>query len=60
MVTVLGEVFEDVLKILGLVDRADPLTEAVAKKVIELAQAGVRNPDRLKSLTIKAFEERTF
>ena len=32
----------------------------VAKKVIELAQAGVRDPYRLKSLTIEAFQERTF
>jgi hypothetical protein len=37
VVAVLGEVFEDVLRELGLVDRADPLTETVAKKLIELA-----------------------
>jgi len=57
-VTILGDVFEDVLRALGLVDRHDPLTEMVAKKVIELAQAGERDPVRLKHLTLEAFEER--
>ena len=54
-VTILGSVFEDVLQTLGLVDRKDPLTEMVAKKVVELATAGIREPDRLKALTIQAF-----
>jgi hypothetical protein len=54
-VTILGSVFEDVLQTLGLVDRKDPLTEMVAKKVVELATAGIREPDRLKALTVQAF-----
>ena len=54
-VTLLGNVFEDVLKTLGLVDRQDPLTASVAQKVIELASAGVRDPERLKRLTVQAF-----
>ena len=54
-VTILGSVFEDVLRTLGLVDRKDPLTEMVAKKVVELATAGIREPDRLKALTVQAF-----
>jgi hypothetical protein len=54
-VTLLGGVFEDVLKVLGLVDRQDPLTTAVAQKVIELRAAGVRDPERLKRLTVQAF-----
>ena len=57
-VTILGDVFEDVLRALGLVDRHDPLTEMVAKKVIELAQTGERDPARLKHLTLEAFEGR--
>ena len=57
-VTILGDVFEDVLRALGLVDRHDPLTEMVAKKVIELAQTGERDPVRLKHLTLEAFEGR--
>jgi hypothetical protein len=54
-VALLGNVFEDVLKTLGLVDRQDPLTASVAQKVIELASAGVRDPERLKRLTVQAF-----
>ena len=54
-ITMLGNVFEDVLKVLGLVDRQDPLTAAVAQKVLELATAGVRDPERLKRLTVQAF-----
>jgi hypothetical protein len=53
---VLGGVFEDVLQALGLVDRHDPLTELVARKVIELAQTGERDPVRLRQLTLEAFE----
>jgi hypothetical protein len=55
--TVLSNVFEDVLGTLGLVDRKDPMTELVAKKVIELATAGIREPNRLKVLTLKGFEQ---
>jgi hypothetical protein len=52
-VAMMSGVFEDVL---GLVDRTDPMTTMVASKVIELAQAGERDPDRLKRLTLEAFE----
>jgi hypothetical protein len=55
-VAVMGEVFEDAIRTLGLVDRADPLTELVAKKVIELAQEGVSDRVRLRTLTLKAFD----
>ena len=56
-VAMLGSVFEEVLQALGLVDRQDLATEMVAKKVIELAKAGVRDPDRLKALTVQAFTQ---
>jgi hypothetical protein len=56
-IAALGNVFEDVLRTLGLVDRQDPLTAAVAKQVIELATAGVRDPERLKHLAVQAFGE---
>ena len=49
-----AKVFEDVLQTLGLVDRKDPLTEMVAKKVVELATSGIRDPARLKALTVRA------
>jgi hypothetical protein len=56
-VAMLGRVFEDVLRTLGLVDRKDSMTEMVAKKLVELATAGIRDPDRLKALTIQAFTQ---
>jgi hypothetical protein len=56
-VAMLGSVFEEVLQTLGLVDRQDLATEMVAKKLIELAKAGVRDRDRLKALTLQAFTQ---
>jgi hypothetical protein len=56
-VAVLGNVYDAVLRALGLVDRHDPKTAAVAKKLIALASAGVRDPERLKHLTVQAFNE---
>jgi hypothetical protein len=53
-VAMLGNVFEDVLQTLGLVDRKDPITGMVAKKLVELAAAGMRDPARLKHLTLQA------
>jgi hypothetical protein len=54
-VAALAHVFDDVLHALGLFDRTDPVTTLVAKKVIDLAKTGERDPDRLKRLTIDAF-----
>jgi len=56
-VAMLGTIFEDVLRTLGLVDRQDPMTEMVATKLVEVAKAGVRDPARLKALTIQAFTQ---
>ena len=58
-VALMGKVFDDILHTLGLVDREDPITKMIAKKVIELAQAGERDPGRLKRLTLAAFEGRS-
>jgi hypothetical protein len=54
-VAMLGQVFDEVLRSLGLVDRKDPMTEMVAKKLVDLATAGVRDPERLKALMMQAF-----
>lgn len=45
--------FEDSLHTLKLADRSDPLTETIAKKLIEFAQTGERDPRLLKK---RAFE----
>jgi len=46
--------FEDALRELKLVDLSDPLTEIVAKKMIEIADEGERDPIRLKDRTLQA------
>ena len=46
--------FERVREALGLADRTDPLTMIVANKLIELAKAGERDPQRLYELTLRA------
>ena len=40
--------FEAALGRLGLTDRKDPLTAAVAKAIIQLAKDGERDPERLR------------
>ena len=52
---VLSEVFDDVVKRLRIVDRQDVLTTLIARKLVELARAGERDPRRLKQKTLRAF-----
>jgi hypothetical protein len=47
-VTILAQAFEELLPLLGLTDREDQVTLLVARRVIELAQTGVRDPVRLR------------
>ena len=47
-VSAMSIAFEEALGKLGLKDRADPLCEIVAKKIIELGQRGERDPLRLR------------
>jgi hypothetical protein len=46
-IRVVSAAFEDTLRELRLVDRTDPLTEMVAKMIIELAQQGILDPAEL-------------
>ncbi len=39
--------YEQALQKLGLIDQADPITEVIAKKIIEVVQTGERNPARI-------------
>ena len=45
--------FEAALGKLGLVDRSDPVTIAVAKLIIAFAKSGHRDPERLCALTLQ-------
>jgi hypothetical protein len=48
--------FERTCKALGLRKASDdPATRLVAEKVIELAQRGIREPERLTKMTLEEF-----
>ena len=48
----LATAYEQALQGIGLVDQEDPLAEMVAKKVIEIAQTGVRDPKDIAALAV--------
>ena len=50
--------FEDTLNALGLVDRQDPAVTLVAKRMIELARGGERDPILLRDEVLKALRSR--
>ena len=52
-IELLNDAFERTLRALHLVDRADPLTELVAKKIIEVGQGDIRDPAQISKLAIK-------
>jgi len=49
--------YESALQELGLADRADPLTEIIARKIIECAESGERNPQRLCELAVRSIRK---
>ena len=55
-VRLLATVYEKVLCTVG-VDRKDPRAELIAKKVVQLAQAGERDPECLKDLAIEELQQ---
>jgi hypothetical protein len=54
-IEVMSAAYEGVCKTLGLTDHTDPITQLVAKKILELAARGERDPDRLHGETLKVF-----
>ncbi len=50
----LAAAYEATLKALELKSRSDPITEIVARKIIEIGQTGVRDPLQISSLAIRA------
>ena len=45
--------YEQALRTIGIVDRGDPLAELLARKIIEVAQTGVREPADISAQAIK-------
>ena len=56
-IKVMTAAFEDTLAALQLIDRLDPLTEMVARKIIECAQTGERDPIRLRDCALRLLRE---
>jgi hypothetical protein len=55
-IKVMAAAFQGTLNALGLMDRADPLNELVAKKIIEIAKTGERNPLRLRDRALQSLQ----
>jgi hypothetical protein len=49
--------YQRTLRDLGLKERDDPLTQAVARKVIEIGQSGIRDPQQISELALRAFRD---
>jgi hypothetical protein len=58
-ITALTTALEDTLSALRLVDRNDPTVTMVAKRIIELAKHGERNPTRLRNFVVSQFQARS-
>ncbi|HUI15539.1 MAG TPA: hypothetical protein VL048_18945 [Xanthobacteraceae bacterium] len=52
----LAAAFEESLRALQLQDRSDPLSETIAKKLIEIAQTGERDPRLLRKRAFEALD----
>jgi hypothetical protein len=49
----MADAYENSLRDLGLTNRDDPLTELVAKQIIEIARMGERDPRRMSERAIE-------
>jgi hypothetical protein len=45
--------YDAALQLLRLTDRTDPVTEIIAKKIIEIARSGERDPSKICARAIK-------
>jgi hypothetical protein len=46
--------YEDALIDLGMIDRNDPLTELIAKSIVNVTATGERDPERIKERALNA------
>jgi hypothetical protein len=51
----LTDAYERTLSALSVKDRNDPLTEFIAKKILEIGQAGLRDPKQISARAIQEF-----
>jgi len=50
----MGQAFEEALRCLDVIDRTSPAAETLAKKIIELAKQGERNPTQLRNRAVES------
>jgi hypothetical protein len=53
----MGDAYERALVVLDLKDRDDPLTETIAKFIVEVAQTGVKDPEMICTLALGRLRE---
>lgn len=53
-ITRLSSAYEQALRTIGVQDRNDPLTELIARKIIEVGQTGLKDPAKI---CVRAIEE---
>jgi hypothetical protein len=52
-IEILSVAFDEALRSLNLVDRSDPLTDMVAKKIIDIGATGVRDPAEIAKIAVR-------
>ena len=52
-IAIMSAAYEEVLRVLQLADRQDPITELVARKIIEVAGTGERDPAKIREQALK-------
>ena len=53
----LNVAYAKALRMLDLIDRSDPVTEIVAKKVLEVGTSGVTNPQEIAEIVVSNFRK---
>ena len=57
LVIVMTTAYEDVLRVLPLTHRGHPLTNIVARRIVELALTGERNPRRIREQVLHSLDQ---
>ncbi len=52
----LNRAYTCALRSLSLVDRNDPLTEMLARKIIEIGATGMIDPEKISEIAVKHFK----
>jgi hypothetical protein len=57
LIDAMARAFEDALRVLQLTNRNDPLNTIVAKRIIEVAQTGERDPQRIREQVLHSLHD---